>query len=167
MDCGPIPSVTLARRSHGRALLLDGSLTRVLPSHKTTARAANVTGLQLAIAAGADEALFTTGDGCILEGTSTNVFATCADRLVTAPASAGVLPGVVREWVIAEARRAGFPLEERAPAPAEVRAGSFFTGSLTMLAAIQSLDGEPCVEPKSMFSHLQEQWTKLLREPGG
>lgn len=156
----PIAPATLARRAHGRVVLLDRSLVRSLPEHKLTSYAACVIGLRRAAAAGADEGLFVTPEGRVLEGTSTNVFAVTSRGVVTAPLSAGILPGIMRAWVLAEAARAGVNVEERAPSPGELREGSFLTGSLTLLAPVRVLDGEPCADAGAFFEHLTERWRR-------
>lgn len=151
----PIPATTRARRKFGRAIMLDPSWRRTLPEHKTTdhydvCRRA----LERAVEAGADEALFVTHDGHVLEGTATNVFAVRGTTLITAPA--GVLPGIVRAWVLAHAPGLGFSIEERAPSVAEVREGAFFTGSLTGIAPVRVLDGAPCESPSTVVDVLRE-----------
>jgi branched-subunit amino acid aminotransferase/4-amino-4-deoxychorismate lyase len=150
----PIPATTRARREHGRAIALDPSWTRALPEHKTTDYEICRRALERAVAAGADEALFVTPDGHVLEGTATNVFAVRGTTLITAPA--GVLPGIVRAWVLAHAPRLGLSIEERAPSAAEVREGAFFTGSLTGIAPVRVLDGEPCADASEVVAVLRE-----------
>lgn len=156
----PIPARTLARRAHGRAITLDPSLARSLPQHKLTSYAACVVGMRAAHEAGADEGLFVARDGGLLEGTSTNVFAVTTRGLVTAPVAAGVLPGIVREWVIAQAVELGIAVEERTPSRDEVRGGAFLTGSLTTLARVQTLDGDRCADPGEPIAELAERWRR-------
>lgn len=150
-----IPPVTLSRRKNGRAITLDRSFTRSLPRHKLTSYAVCNLGLRRAIDNGADEALFVSDDGCVLEGTSTNVFAIDRARLVTAPVEAGILPGIVRAWVIDAAARLGIDVEERPPAAGELRRGAFLTSSLTGLAELRELDGHACRPLGEMFTKLR------------
>ena len=159
---GPIPPITLLRRAHGRAITLDPSYARSLPQHKLTSYAVCVIALQRAIAAGADEALFTTAAGHVLEGTATNVFAISGDRLITAPVSAGVLPGVTRAWVIEAALRAGLRVEERVPSAAELQDGGFMGGSLTLIAPMRVLNGEPCHPSEGALAALYEAWALVI-----
>lgn len=151
--------ITLRRRRLGRAITL--SHTRALPAHKLTAYAASTIGLRQAVAKNADEGLFLDDAGRALEGTATNVFAIHDQMLITAPVSAGILPGVVRAWVIANAPRAGLELIERAPSMDELRAGSFFTSSLTTLAPIRRIDGIACAALPRAFAELRRRY--LLR----
>lgn len=149
----PIPDATRLRRTHGRAITLDRAVRRSLPRHKLLPHYAVCSdALRAAIAAGADEALFVAPDGAILEGTSTNVFAVRDDALVSAPD--GILPGIVRAWVLATARGMGLRIEERAPTADDIRGGAFFTGSLTTLAPIRTLDGHECATPGKAYAEL-------------
>jgi branched-subunit amino acid aminotransferase/4-amino-4-deoxychorismate lyase len=155
----PIPPLTLARREHASAITLDSSFARALPEHKMTSYAACVIGLRKAAAVGANEALFVNGDG-VLEGTATNVFAVTKDSLITA--SANVLPGIVRAWVLEIAHTNRIAIEERAPAIDELRAGAFLTGSLTGVVALESIDGVPCEAPGEIFDVLSSAARALL-----
>ena len=148
--------ITLRRRRRGRAITLAHA--RALPEHKLTAYAASTIGLRQAVANNADEGLFLDRDGRVLEGTSTNVFAIREGILVTAPSCAGILPGVVRAWVIANASRAGLDVIEGVPSIEELRAGSFFTSSLTTLAPIRRVDGAACVAPPRAFAELRRMY---------
>ena len=49
--------------------------------------------------AGRDEALLLDAEGRVCEGSRSNVFATIDGRLVTPPASLGILPGVYRRYL--------------------------------------------------------------------
>jgi branched-subunit amino acid aminotransferase/4-amino-4-deoxychorismate lyase len=152
----PIPPRTLSRRERGRAITLDASLTRALPEHKTTSYAPCVIGLRRAAEADADEGIFVARDGGVLEGTATNIFAVRDRTLITA--ASGILPGIVRAWALAEAHAIGLSIEERCPTVDELRAGSFFTSSLTRLAPIRQIDGMPCNPPGEVFAELQRRW---------
>lgn len=159
-----IPPLTLSRRTHGRVITLDPTLTRALPEHKMTSYAPCVIGLRRAAAMGADEGLFVTREGLILEGTATNVFAIANRSLITAPA--GILPGIMRAWVLEHAASAGIAIEERCPSLDELREGSFLTGSLTLLAPIQHVNGERCRAPGEIFEVLAEGWRVRPEEAG-
>jgi len=151
-----IPAATRARREHGRAITLDPSWKRTLPEHKTTDYDVCTRALDHAVASGADEALFVTPEGNVLEGTATNVFAVRGTTLITAPS--GMLPGIVRGWVLAQ----GFTIEKRAPSVEEIRDGAFFTGSLTTIAPVRTIDGLPCAPPGAVFEELRARFTMLL-----
>jgi branched-chain amino acid aminotransferase len=162
-EAGPIPPVTRSRRAEGRAMTLDASYRRSLPQHKLTSYAVCVIGLQRAIVAGADEALFTDATGNVLEGTATNVFAIAGDTLITAPVAAGILPGITRAWVLAEAARRGIAVEERPPAPAELHDGAFLAGSLTLVTSLRVSNGVACRAPGEVFTEIARAWADLIQ----
>lgn len=152
----PIPATTLRRRKGARVITLDRELTRALPRHKLTSYAASMVGLRQAIAAGADEGLFVDARGRVLEGTTTNVFAIDGSTLITA--RTGILPGIVRAWVLEKAASVGLEIIYRAPTVEELRNGSFLTSSLTILAPITNLDGVRCHSPGPAFTKLRKMW---------
>lgn len=158
---GPIPRGTLARRRRGRVVVLDPGFVRSLPQHKTTSYLPCILALREAQARGADEALFVDAKGRILEGSTTNVFAVDGRRLVTPPVSAGLLPGVTRAWVIDAARDLGLRVLERTLTRDALLAGSFMTGSLTMIAPIRTLDGKRCAESE-IVAELQRSFRREL-----
>ncbi|HET7434236.1 MAG TPA: aminotransferase class IV, partial [Thermoanaerobaculia bacterium] len=69
-----------------------------------------------------------------------------------------VLPGIVREWLLARANDLGYTIEPRAPTVDELREGAFFTGSLTELAPLRVLDGASCRPPGEAFGELLQAW---------
>jgi len=73
--------------------------------HKTSDRGFYQAGLRAAQAAGGSEALFVRDDGLVTEGSFSNLFVERDGRLLTPPASLGLLPGVLRRSLI-EAGRA-------------------------------------------------------------
>jgi branched-subunit amino acid aminotransferase/4-amino-4-deoxychorismate lyase len=148
-----IPAPTRSRRTYGRAVTLSPTIARPLPQYK---RVPEDLDWREVIPPGADEALFVTTQGHILEGTSTNVFAIRGDVLITAPD--GVLPGIVRAWVLAS----GLSIEERAPAADDIRRGGFFTGSLTTLAPIRTLDGDACAPPGETYTELARLYSEMF-----
>ncbi|HEX6100000.1 MAG TPA: aminotransferase class IV [Thermoanaerobaculia bacterium] len=152
-----IPHTTRSRRIHGRAVTLDPAFVRAPAQHK---RVPEDLALRDLIPPDADECLFVTGNGRILEGTGTNVFAVRDDVLITAPDR--VLPGIVRAWVLATAPTLGLRIEERAPAASDVHRGAFFTGSLTTLAPIRVLNGRPCAAPGPAYEELREMFRRRV-----
>ncbi|PTD22126.1 aminodeoxychorismate synthase component I [Sphingomonas fennica] len=88
--------------------------------HKTSDRAAHDDARR---AAGTFEVLFTDPEGRLTEGSFTSLFVARGGRLVTPPLERGLLPGILREVLIAEGRA-----EEGDVAPADL-AGGFFIGN--------------------------------------
>lgn len=57
---------------------------------------------------GADELIFCNSRGEICEGTTTNIFFVCGQKIYTPPVSCGLLPGILRRFVLAH-----FPVVEQ------------------------------------------------------
>jgi branched-chain amino acid aminotransferase/4-amino-4-deoxychorismate lyase len=112
---------------------------------KTLAYLDNVLARREAQAAGADEALMLNGAGEVACAAAANVFWLKAGRLYTPALDCGVLAGVTRAAVIAEAARRGVPTEQVAAGLEAVRAAEavFLTSSLVGVRAAASLDGWP------------------------
>lgn len=152
---GKVPDATLRRRSRGRVIILGAHMGRTRPELKTVSYVPSVLGLREAARRGADEALFTSDEGKILEGTTSNVFALAGDTLITPPVSAGLLPGVMRRWVVENADRVGLEVRERTLTRDDLLAGSFLTGSLTRIARIRFVDGVRCRLPGPRLRKLE------------
>ena len=72
--------------------------------HKSSDRGFYDLGLAAAKAAGADEALLLRDDGLLTEGCFTNLFVERGGKLLTPPASLGLLPGVLRRSLLEQGR---------------------------------------------------------------
>jgi para-aminobenzoate synthetase/4-amino-4-deoxychorismate lyase len=72
--------------------------------HKTTDRAFYAEALDVARAAGAQEAVLVRPDGFVTEGSFTSLFVERAGRLVTPPLAHDLLPGVARRALLEEGR---------------------------------------------------------------
>ncbi len=116
LETGPLPAtlgepVTVIALPHP----LDPSDWRLM--HKTSDRGFYEDALAAARRLGADEAVLVRGDGLVTEGSFTCIFADGPDgMLLTPPASLGLLPGVLREQLLAEgkAREAELTLDDLA-----------------------------------------------------
>lgn len=158
----PIPEGTASRRARGRVVTLDGSIRRSLPMHKTMSYLSTVADLRAERGSESDEGLFVDGDGNVLEGSTTNVFAVHGETLST-PRLGNILPGVTRGWVIENAARAGLRVVDEKIRRDDLLSGSFLTGSLTKLAPIRVLDGEACGELSPAFDRLVAMYEEALR----
>lgn len=72
--------------------------------HKTTDRHFYEDALAVAKGQGAAEALFVRDDGLVTEGSYTNIFVERGGKLLTPPLALGLLPGVLRESLLADGR---------------------------------------------------------------
>jgi branched-subunit amino acid aminotransferase/4-amino-4-deoxychorismate lyase len=153
---GKVPESTVRRRSRGRVIILGPHLGRTSPELKSVSYIPSVLGLREAHRREADEALFTNEKGRVLEGTTSNVFALTGTTLVTPPVSAGLLPGVMRRWVVENAARVGLEVRERTLTRKDLLAGSFLTGSLTRITRIRFVDGTRCRLPGPALRKLEK-----------
>ena len=91
---------------------------------------------------GADDAVFVSPDGTVLEGPTTNVWWRRGDTLYTPSVELGILAGVTRAALLELAPlpvvEGAFPLEEMAGAD-EI----FTSSSVREVAAVVELDGKP------------------------
>ena len=115
------------------------------PALKTMAYLDAITAKQLALAAGADEAIRLDWQGCVAEGAAVNLFALHGRVLSTAPV-AGIVPGVVRHLVVTHARALGLAVREVALSPAEFAAADecFATNAMIGVCPVVEIDGRPC-----------------------
>jgi len=72
--------------------------------HKCSDRSFYEAGLAAAKEAGANEAIFVRDDGLVTEGTISNIFVEREGRLLTPPATLGLLPGVLRRSLLDDNR---------------------------------------------------------------
>ena len=111
------------------------------PSAKTGAHAPHVLAVRAARAAGAHEAVLVDAGGRVAEGASSNVFAVLGGRVATPPLGAGILEGVTRGLVLALAREAGIPAEERTLPASELEAADevFITSTVREILPVTRL----------------------------
>lgn len=109
---------------------------------------------------GAQEALFVDRDGCIVEGTTSNLFSLSKGMLTTPPLSSGLLPGITRNVMIGLAKQDGLTVSE-----APVRLNDllmveevFLTGSLKEVMPLVTVDGRTIGtgSPGPVTQHLQK-----------
>ena len=102
-----------------------------------------VLAMRAARARGAREALIEDSHGCVLEGAASNLFAVIAGKLVTAPESSAILPGITRGHVLELARAAGMPVELRPIAKTELTSAQevFVCSSIRELVPVVNIDG--------------------------
>lgn len=73
-----------------------------------------------AVAAGADEAVLVSGDGRVLEGSTTSILWWRGDTLCAPPSDGRLLPGVTREVLLSAAGAAGVPVSLSSAPPASL-----------------------------------------------
>lgn len=102
----------------------------------------NVAALRHARSRGFDDALLISSDGALLEATSANVFVVEAGSIFTPSLDAGILPGITRALILADASSAGFTIEERRLSTSDLWTGDevFLTSSVRELVPVVRID---------------------------
>ncbi|WP_287930407.1 aminodeoxychorismate lyase [Arthrobacter sp.] len=118
---------------------------------KTLSYAVNMAALRHAHAQGADDVIFTSSDGHVLEGpTSSVLLAHVTDdggapvkRLITPNLDSGILPGTTQGALFAAAREAGWELGYGPLVPADLLDADavWLVSSIRLLAPVNSIDG--------------------------
>lgn len=126
-------SLVSVRRNHPDALN---------PMIKSNNLMNNALAMQEALGRGADEALMQNQAGDIVECAQSNVFIVAKGALVTPPLSAGLLPGITREFVMELARAEGLDVREARVTPAELLGADevFLTGTTREVTPVVRVD---------------------------
>jgi branched-chain amino acid aminotransferase len=124
------------RRNHPHALN---------PGIKSNNLLNNALAMQEALRRGADEALMLNQAGAIAECSQSNVFLVRGGAVLTPPATAGLLPGITREFVLELIAELGLPGGEQElwPADLETADEAFITGTTRQVTPVTSIDGRP------------------------
>jgi branched-subunit amino acid aminotransferase/4-amino-4-deoxychorismate lyase len=112
------------------------------PAHKSTDYGKQKNARETARASGADEALFVTPDGEVLEGAATNLFVVKHGRLITPRLESGILPGVARARVLAGAKDLGLGATEETVSRALLAQADevFVTNALLGVMPVRQVD---------------------------
>ena len=115
---------------------------RTSRGHKTLAYLDHVIAHELARERGADDAIRLDADGHAVEGATCNLFAVSGGTVITPPADAGVLPGIVRARVLALCADAGVRTMVRPLGLRDLRSADelFVTSSLRGVVPVTRLD---------------------------
>ncbi|MCC3268471.1 aminodeoxychorismate lyase [Arthrobacter gengyunqii] len=170
----PVPAAVRERSAQGLDVLLldrgyDSTVADRAPwlllGAKTLSYAVNMAALRYAKAQGADDVIFTSSDGKVLEGPTSSVILAVEEdgvkTLLTPELESGILPGTTQRALFDAAEAAGWargygPLE---PAHLMEADAVWLVSSIRLLAPVTSIDGTPI--PSSPA--LTEELTALLR----
>jgi 4-amino-4-deoxychorismate lyase len=181
----PVSGGLAAARERGlRVLLLDrgfdsGAAERapwLLMGTKSLSYAMNMAALRYATAHGADDVIFTSSDGKVLEGpTSTVLLARRIPRadgssgveLTTPLRSSGILPGTSQGTIFAAAQEAGWQLGYGPLEPSDLFDADavWLVSSVRMVAPVTHLDGEELPQDRELTERLNA-FLAEDREPG-
>ncbi len=170
----PVPADVRERSARGRDVLLldrgyDSTVAERAPwlllGAKTLSYAVNMAALRYAKAQGADDVIFTSADGKVLEGPTSSVILAVEEdgvkTLLTPELESGILPGTTQRALFDAAEAAGWargygPLE---PAHLMEADAVWLVSSIRLLAPVTSIDGTPIASSPA----LTEELTELLR----
>lgn len=130
----PVSAVVLPWRRNPRDPLVG---------HKTLNYAANMLGLEWARARGADDGIWLNTRGHLAEGCTSNLFLVCGRKLFTPGVREGILPGIVRQWVLSAAPDVGLTVHEGRVRPRRLAKASeaFLTSSVMGLRPLVRVNG--------------------------
>lgn len=173
------PASSKLQRENGVDVLLldrgyDSSIGERAPwlllGAKTLSYAVNMAAVRYAHAHGADDVIFVSSDGKVLEGpTSTVLVARVVDgvkTLVTPQLDTGILPGTTQGALFDEARTAGWELGYGPLEPADLLAADavWLVSSIRLLAPVNSIDGQPIGKDQALTRELTRELSGMLVE---
>ena len=129
------------RRNHPQALN---------PMIKSNNLMNNALAMQEAMRHGAEEALMLNQAGEIAECSQSNFFIVKNGAALTPPLSAGLLPGITREFVLELAADAGVPAREATITPEDLWSAdeAFITGTTREVTPVVAVDDRPVADGK-------------------
>ncbi|WP_415783660.1 aminotransferase class IV [Micrococcus flavus] len=168
------------RRAGVRVLLLDRGLDStvaerapwLLTGAKTLSYAVNMAALRHARAHGADDVVFTSADGYLLEGPTSTLLisrrgADSARRLVTPLRQKGILAGTSQSVIFAAAQAEGWALGYGPLVPADLEGadGLWLVSSVRGVLPIRAVDGRE-VPVDQELTELLQGWLDADVDPG-
>ncbi|MFK4483717.1 aminodeoxychorismate lyase [Curtobacterium sp. AB7] len=116
----------------------------LLQGAKTLSYAVNMAALREAARRGADDALFVSSDGYVLEGTRANLILKVGDRLVTPRTDIGILAGTTQADVFRFAEQQGIETAYELVTLADLQAADalWLVSSVRQAAPIRSVNGD-------------------------
>lgn len=150
----PVSDAAVRQRAEGVAVVtlergvstgLAARAPWLLLGAKTLSYAVNMAALRHAARVGADDVVFTSAEGTVLEGPTSTVVLARGRTLVTPPNDIGILVGTTQRALFRAATAAGWECRvEPVPVADLLRAdGVWLASSVRLLARVRTLDGAP------------------------
>ena len=168
-----IPSTEPVRQAGIRVVLLDRGYRSdiaqtspwLLQGAKTISYAVNRSALREAARRDADDVIFTTTDGYLLEGPTSTLVLRNGMTLRTPPASMGILAGTTQQELFDWASGEGYAVASELLTPADLADAdaAWLVSSVRLAAPIRSVDGIP----KTVDAVLTSAFTQHLRTTTG
>lgn len=127
----------------GRSVDLAATAPWQLLGAKTLSYATNMAALRHAHSQGADDVIFTSSEGYVLEGPRSTVIIARGKRLITPPPTQGILPGTTQQALFEVAGERGYRPEYAPLRPADLIAadGLWMVSSVALAVRVRTLDG--------------------------
>ena len=162
----PVDDKILQARDNGiSAVSLDRGYDAYLGSKapwlligaKTLSYAVNQAAGRYARERGADEALFVSHDGIVLEGPTSNIVIRRGDRLLTPEPAAGLLSGTTQRLIFDHAARLGLSAEYADLHLSDIMEsdGAWYVSSMRTAVSLNTLDGNPITRDEELTTALQ------------
>ncbi|NYF17575.1 4-amino-4-deoxychorismate lyase [Microbacterium sp. AK009] len=166
VTASPAPDFSRVRREGVRVVTLDrgvdsGASARapwLLLGAKTLSYAVNMAAIREANRRGADDAVFVSSDGIVLEAPTASVILRFGDRVVTPEPAAGILHGTTQLSLFAHLASRGFEVGyERIPVERLRRAeGGWLVSSVRLAAPISAVDDRDIPLDAALTTSLNE-----------
>lgn len=167
------PDFSAVRRDGISVVLLDRGYRHdieqtspwLLGGAKTLSYAVNLAVKREAARRGADDVIFVSSDGYVLEGPNSTVVYRTGDRLLTPGTGLGILDGTTQANVFRYAQSLGMETGFHLATPDELRAADaiWLVSSVRLAAPVRELDGEPFpMDPE--FSAGMNEYLRSVRE---
>ncbi len=154
-------------RQHGAAVITYPELRWKRCDIKSVNLLGNVLAAQAACEAGAVEAVFHNPDGTLTEGTHTSLFGVLEGKLLTAPTTPAILPGITRRLILRLAQEEQVPVEEHVLKLADLPAVSelFLTGTTSEVLPVVRVDDRAIADgrPGPITRRLQGAYTRAAQ----
>lgn len=123
---------------------------------KTLSYATNQAGSRWGAAHGADEIIYLSHDGYVLEGTTANVVVQRGGELLTPDPKAGLLHGTTQQTVFTRAAEAGFLCSYTDLTVDDLMSadGVWLTSSARISVPVRTLDGQPVARNDELSAHI-------------
>ncbi|GAB3250649.1 aminodeoxychorismate lyase [Kineosporia babensis] len=157
--------VSVVTLSRGYARDIAETAPWLLQGAKTVSYAVNRSVLREAARRGADDVLFTTTDGYLLEGPTSSVVLRFGDTFVTTPPESGILPGTAQIDMLNLLQAEGFATQIR-----DVKLGElpyadalWMTNSQRLAAPVHTLDGTAVKVDSELTARINDQLLRRTR----
>lgn len=150
-----ISTVSLDR---GYDAYLGSKAPWLLIGAKTLSYAVNQAAGRYAREQGADEALFVSHDGVVLEGPTSNLIIRRGERLLTPEPAAGLLSGTTQRLIFDHASELGLRAEYADLSLSDVLQadGAWYVSSMRTAVSVHHLDGNPITIDAGLTAQLQQ-----------